>query len=189
MGKTLSQGQAEKFLDEVDKYMIQVTKDPNGTFTTQPTKFQKEKAIERIKSEVEISLGHKEKGSAPWKPVAPKDTSEEDQYNRELLEGWKATHAAFKGDFTGMNKADYDYEFYSEGDKYKGVPVLKKFVLVRSGKTGDRIAIVDNPKALAEFTYEGSTAAGSQEMWNQAELIMNPQGGDETKAPAGGQAR
>jgi len=172
--RTLTPKEEAAYLAEVDKYMIPVSRDANGTFVTSPTDFHKKLAKDRIRHEIEINLGHKEVKSSPWKPVyrAPTNTTKDDKNNRVAIEGYNATKLAFTGDFSGMNNTDFDYEFYREGDVVGGGRVKKDFVMVRNGKTGDKIAMVDNPKALAEFTYEGKTAAEGNEMWESANKFI-----------------
>lgn len=59
---------------EIEKYMIEVRRDANGTMVPMVTDEQKKIARERIKSEVEIQLGHKEKKTPQYKPTTSRSS-------------------------------------------------------------------------------------------------------------------
>jgi hypothetical protein len=165
-GDKLTAEQEDKFLSEVEKYMIKVSKDPNGTATAQPTKDQEQLAIDRIKSEIEITLGHEESGTGGHKPSTGGSKSDGAKY----VNGYNATLNAFEGDFSGMN-SNYVYVKKSDGVyvynrwKQDGFDLTNE-ILAGTNKYKPK-SIAKNPKALSVFSFGGSQDAAMNK-WDQA---------------------
>jgi hypothetical protein len=185
-GDKLTAEQEDKFLSEVEKYMIKVSKDPNGTATAQPTKDQEQLAIDRIKSEIEITLGHEEKGSAPWKPT-PRPSSKPKVNDETLMRGWEATKNAFRGNFSGLDTQNYDFRFVGAGGKIPsgysaptaglkagdttdvGIVLIRESNIVEGRRRWQVIDVADSPNALADYTLPGRSPSENQELWYKAQ--------------------
>lgn len=182
-----------KLKSEIEKYMIEVRRDANGTMRPVITDDQRDIAKDRIQREVEMQLGHKEKKTPAYKPPAPRrdpsltpyQQQQQDQKMKELVEGYKATQAAFEGDFYGLDTQNYDFDTAKKavqtGVDEMGDPIIGfgDAIVQVYDKEGNLIETVDSPRGLAKFTY-GKTAATSQEMWQRADDYMRSGGQSNT---------
>jgi hypothetical protein len=169
----------KKLKSEIEKYMIEVRRDANGTMIPVITEDHLDIAKNRIQREIEMQLGHKEKKTPKYKPtkvssLTPYQQQQQDEEMKEMLEGYKATLAAFDGDFYGLDVQNYSFKTAKEakqtGVDQMGDPIIgfgDNIVQVYD-KEGNFIEQVNSPRGLAKFTY-GKTAATSQEMWQRAD--------------------
>jgi hypothetical protein len=169
-GDKLTAEQEDKFLSEVEKYMIKVSKDPNGTATAQPTKFQEQLAIDRIKSEIEITLGHEESGTGGHKPSTGGSgggTPLQKETNKLITEYSNNSFYAsggYNSKFGGLNKR-YFYQRNSDGNvevfekqKMMGGTYTNSEMVNRIKKL-DPIFTATNPSQMADYAKTEAASA------------------------------
>ncbi len=172
MGKTLSEEDRKALYSEIDKYMIEVTTDRNGGLVTNPTKFQKDLAIDRIKNEIEINLGRLESGRPQRKESTGGSGSAGTPLQREtnkLIAEYSNNAFNATGDynakFGGLNK-NYFYKRNAEGnvEVYKKEKLLggtyTNAEMVNQIKNLDPIFTATTPSQMADYAKtEASSAA------------------------------
>jgi hypothetical protein len=151
-----------KLKSEIEKYMIEVRRDANGTMRPVITEDQRDIAKDRIQREVEMQLGHKEKKTPAYKPTSTGSRSgggvkSTDDKKAQL---YVMVQDALGGNSTGL-RPGFKYDYTSQPGKLVIEPQkgMTGEMMIQLGlDPGTEVIDLSMPTAAEEVArYAGTT--------------------------------